>query len=195
MTSINAIWVGDHSKCPMESLKSWGEVKLWGNDALNKFSWELNTQMKHYFLTGELNGVADCMRWELLYEFGGTFIDADSVQVQPIPEWFNELEAIATWEQEFERPGLIACGFLSFKPKDLFVRQIIETIKQTPLDNKLAWETVGPMAITRAFYSYKPRHLTILPSHFFYPQHHTGASYTGKYVIARQSWSSTFKNY
>ena len=32
----------------------------------------------------EINGQADIIRWEILYEYGGFFQDADSICVEPI---------------------------------------------------------------------------------------------------------------
>ncbi len=194
MSEINAIWIGDESKCP-QSVYTWDNVKIHGNDVLKNRTWELRDKMRHYASTGELNGVADCMRWELLYAYGGVFIDADSERIRTLPEWFNELSHIATWENELERPGLIACGFLKFPPKDPFIRAIIDYCIEEPVKGREAWQVVGPLAITNVFRAYKPRNLTILPSHFFYPRHWEGAEYTGNYVLARQAWGSTKGQY
>ena len=32
----------------------------------------------------EINGKADIIRWEILYEYGGVFLDADSICIEPI---------------------------------------------------------------------------------------------------------------
>lgn len=194
-SSINAVWIGDESKCPWESLSSWGSITVFDNDTLQSRKWKLKEQMRYYARTGEINGVADCMRWELIYDLGGIFVDADSELIRELPAFIQELPAAAAWENEIARPGLIACGFLKFPPKDVFVEKIIETILETPHQGKQAWETVGPNAITEAFKKYKPSHLTILPSHFFYPKHFSGIEYTGTYILAKQNWSSTRNTY
>jgi mannosyltransferase OCH1-like enzyme len=192
MFQINAIWIGDESKRPA-SLDSWGHVKVFGNETLKERSWKLRDKMRHYASTGELNGVADCMRWELLYEHGGIFIDADSEQVRTLPAYFAELTSVAAWENELERPGLIACGFLKFEPKDSFIKEIIDFCVEEPINNREAWRVVGPGAITAVYRKVKPRNLTVLPSHFFYPKHYEGAEYTGNLIYARQFWGSTRK--
>jgi hypothetical protein len=192
MSEINAIWIGDESRVPSE-VYTWGNVTVHGNQVLGNITWELKDKMRHYASMGELNGVADCMRWELLYHYGGIFVDADSEKVRNLPDFINELSAVAAWENEIDRPGLIACGFLKFEKHDKFVGDIIDWIKAEPIKGREAWEVVGPGAITTVFKHTKPRHLTILPSHFFFPRHHSGREYTGTYILAKQNWSSTNK--
>jgi mannosyltransferase OCH1-like enzyme len=190
------IWIGDELRKPVDCIQSWGDdVKVYGNKDLTTRSWRLAPQMQYYIQTNQLNGTADCMRWELLYQYGGTFVDADSVKLRDLPDDFNELPCIAAWEQESERPGLIACGYLKFPPKHPFVNAIIEHILEEPMEGKMAWEVVGPMAITKTFYKEKPDDLTILPSHFFFPRHLTGKEYSGTLKYADQKWGSTFNSY
>lgn len=197
--TINVIWIGDDSKRPDDCISTWvrddWSVQLWDNNDIANNSWILKKHMLHYVETNQLNGVADCMRWQILYENGGFFIDADSVQVNPIPEWFLDCGSIYHWENEIVRPGLIGCGFMAAPQKDIFVEKIIEEIEKEPIDERLAWQVVGPQAITNAFYKHKPMHPTILPSHFFCPQHYTGFVWTAKPVIAVQKWKSTTNSY
>ena len=196
---INTIWIGDTNKTPVSCIESWKsggyDVKVYDNDTLASRPWELAQKMRYFLGNGELNGVADCMRWELIYQHGGIWVDADSAKARELPDFFLELDAIAAWENEIERPGLIACGFMAFQPKDPFVEAIIKTIKAKPNLPKRAWEVVGPQAITDAFNTYKPDHLTILPSHFFFPRHLTGRTHKSSVSFANQFWGSTFQNY
>jgi mannosyltransferase OCH1-like enzyme len=194
MSEINTIWIGDELKLP-DYHTSWGNVKIHGNDVLGSRKWELRDKMKHYASVGEINGVADCLRWELLWEYGGIFVDADSERLRTLPDFIKELPAVAAWENEVERPGLIACGFLKFEKKDPFIRAIIDHIKAADIKGRPAWEVVGPGVITEVFNKLGPKHLTILPSHFFYPVHYSGLRYEGTYMLAAQHWSSTRGNY
>lgn len=197
--TINVIWIGDDKKCPHDCIGSWvhgdWDVQLWNNDDIVNNSWILKDHMKYFAQNNELNGVADCMRWQILYENGGFFVDADSQLVQPLPEWLTECKSIYTWENEIARPGLIACSFMAAHKGDVFVEKIIEEIKNTPVGSGMAWEIVGPQAITNAYYKYKPTHTTILPSHFFIPQHFAGFNHTAKPVYAIQKWGSTRNSY
>jgi mannosyltransferase OCH1-like enzyme len=192
MPEVSAIWIGDQNKLP-QSVYSWGGVTLYGNDTLSGRTWELRDQMKHYANTGELNGVADCMRWELLYEHGGIFVDADSERIRNLPEFIYELDAAAAWENEIAAPGLIACGFLKFPAKDPFIRAVIDYCKAQNCHGKPAWITVGPQALTETYKKVKPKYLTILPSHFFFPEHWTGVKWEGRVIYAKQHWGSSQK--
>jgi len=60
----------------------------------------------------ELNGVADIMRYEILFNEGGIALDADSLCLRPLEDWVLEPAAFAAWEHEHIRPGLIAAAAL-----------------------------------------------------------------------------------
>ena len=74
-----------------------------------------------------------------------------------------------------------------------FFGQIIKDIQAEPsVVHERAWKTVGPMRLTQAHRRYGYSELTILPSHFFIPEHFSGARYDGGGpVYARQHWGST----
>ncbi|NBW15782.1 MAG: hypothetical protein EBR82_48125 [Caulobacteraceae bacterium] len=196
---INVIWIGDASKEPTACIESWAhggyEVRVHDNNTLASRPWRLHKKMKYFLENGEINGVADCMRWELMYEEGNFWVDADLSKTRELPDFFLELDAIAAWENEVERPGLIACGFMAFKPKDPLIKHIIDTLVNKPNLPAKAWEVVGPKALTDAFNTKNPDNLTILPSHFFYPRHLTGRTHTSTVNFANHFWGSTFNSY
>ena len=60
----------------------------------------------------------------------------------------------------------------------------------------MAWKTVGPLRLTNAYHRYRYSGLTVLPSHYFIPEHFGGATYEGRGpVYARQHWGSTRRSY
>jgi mannosyltransferase OCH1-like enzyme len=148
--------------------------------------------MEHY-LASELNGVADLMRWEILLDEGGVAIDADSVCLRRLPDWLFECEMFASAENEVARPGLIATGTVGSIPGNPFVARIVEDIRaEASFAGRLAWETVGPLRLTEAHRRHQYVNLTVLPSHFFLPRHHTGVVYSGSGpVYADQFWDTT----
>lgn len=199
---LHFIWVGDESKRPDNCINTWArrhpgwDIKIWGNDELAGYGW-INAQHMREMSKRELNGVADMMRWEILYNEGGIVLDADSVCVRPLPEWMLETEAFACWENEIERPRLIAAGYVGSVPENPFFGQIILDIqaKATVTDNQ-AWVTVGPMVLTEAYYKYRYSNLSIFPSHFFIPEHYTGIRYEGPGpIFAHQEWATTGQRY
>ncbi|MDQ2780695.1 MAG: mannosyltransferase [Pseudomonadota bacterium] len=200
--TIHTIWVGDESRRPDNCIRTWAErnpdwtVNVWGNEELAHTDW-INTDHMREMSKRELNGVADMMRWEILYRHGGFVVDADSICIRPLDDWLLEFEAFACWESELARPGLIAAGYFACAPKNAFVGQIILDIKaEASVVNDMAWKTVGPLRLTDSYRRYNYAGLSILPSHMFIPEHFTGAAYAGSgTVYARQAWGSTKQCY
>ena len=199
---IHVIWVGDESRRPDNCISTWKQhnpdwtVKIWGNAELGSHGW-INAKHMRTMSKRELNGVADMMRWEILYEEGGFLVDADSVCTRALDDWLLEQEAFACWENELVRPGLIAAGYVATVPENPFIGQIIQDIQALPtITHAMAWQTVGPQRITDAYFKYRYSNLTILPSQFFIPQHFSGIEYTGGgTVYATQEWGSTRRSY
>ena len=94
----------------------------------------------------EINGKADIMRWELLYRYGGVFLDADSICVSPMDNRLMQCECFAGWEQEKVRPGIIATGTMGFPRRHPLVKAAIDWIKANCVDiritHKRAWQSV-----------------------------------------------------
>lgn len=199
---LHIIWVGDESKRPDNCIATWvkhnpdWKVQIWGNEDLQTTEWVNARHMREMF-TRELNGVADLMKWEILYYQGGFVVDADSICQRPLEDWLLEGEAFACWENEIDRPKLIAAGYVASVPENPFFGQIIQDINaEDSVIDDMAWKTVGPLRLTTAYYKYRYGNLTIWPSHFFIPQHFAGQSYEGGgRVFATQEWASTRRTY
>jgi mannosyltransferase OCH1-like enzyme len=202
--------VGDDALCPHNCIDSWRElhpdfeIRLWGNADWKERPWRTRHHMDAIAATGQLCGVADLMRWEILMDEGGMVLDADSICLSRIPDWMFECTAFASWENELARPGLLTNGFFAAHPGDPLVANLLETFVNT--DNlatryiwyklkhkKLAsWRTTGPQALTEAYRAMKYSALTVLPSHFFTPKHYSGLRYDGcGPVICQQLFAST----
>jgi mannosyltransferase OCH1-like enzyme len=194
---LHFVWIGDESKRPDHCIDTWRnlnpdyEIKIWGNEELKSRSW-FNAKHIVDMAKYELCGVADMMRYEILYNEGGITLDADAVCLAPLEDWLLKPDAFAHWEQEITRPGLINVSVMGSIPENPFFGQCIENIraKETVTDKK-AWETTGPMLITETFHQTKYP-LTIYPSHYFSREHFSGQIYKGNgHVFATQFWGST----
>lgn len=196
--TIHIIWVGDESKRPEACIASWREmnptweIKIWGNKELLENKWINAEKIKEMF-PRELNGVADIMRYEILFNFGGFVVDADSFCVRSLDDHLFEPSLFLCYENEIARPGLIAAGYFYSMPRNLFVSTLIQKIyNTTSVTSHKAWITVGPQLITNTHNEKKHSDITIYPSHYFLPVHYTGIKYTGTgQIYAKQFWGST----
>ena len=201
--SLNFIWVGNPELQPDACIRTWIDqhpgwsVRVWGNDDLAKRIWATGRHVQTMIRERQWCGVADLMRWELLLEFGGVFLDADSVCLSSLPEEFLEGEAFACWENELDRPGLIATGYLGAGPGNPLIARIVQELVETPsVVGQEAWMATGPKRLSDAWRRYGYDRLTILPSHYFIPRHYSGRVYQGGgLVYADQFWGSTNRGY
>ncbi len=139
-------------------------ILLWGNAELNEIKWHNRDHMNAMY-DRELNGVADMMRWEILYSNGGIVVDADSICLRPLDDALLNCEAFACWENEIARPGLIAAGYFGCEAGNVFVKQIVRDIAAEPsVTHDLAWKTVGPLRLTESYRKYGYSRLRIYPS-------------------------------
>ena len=195
---LHFIWVGDEAMRPDNCIATWArrhpdyEIKVWGNATLSEYGW-LNNEHMMAMWDRELCGVADMMRWEILFREGGIVLDADSICLQKLDDDFLDCEAFACWENEIVRPGLIATGYVGSQAGNAFVRRMIHDIHEDPsVPLGRAWQTVGPLRLTLTHRREQYGDLRILPSHYFIPEHYSGLAYSGDGpVYAHQLWGST----
>lgn len=192
---IHQIWIGPHPM-PTELMSSWKtmnpdwEYKLWTEQNI-----PVLYNKKQYNEIKSYAGKADILRLEILFQFGGIYLDADSLCLQPLTENFLRYHFFACYENEKARPGLIANGVIGSQPNHPLLSQLIESVHSIEDVNKdQAWIIVGPMLFTKVLKQYmvfnKP--IKIFPSHLFYPVHCTGLSYAGRgKVYAMQYWHTT----
>ena len=192
------IWVGDESLRPDAYIETWREfhpdveIKVWGNREWKDREWRNALQMERIAqLDRGYAGVADLMRWEILYAEGGVALDADSVCLQRLPDWLFSCDLFAVWENERVRPGLIANGYVGAIPGHAVIKKVIDDVnglgnvsrkfvwKKLKFKKRKVWQTTGPVPFTKAILDSKNSNATILPSHFFLPVHHSGELYTG----------------
>ena len=201
---IHQIWIGP-KPAPINMMNTWQEKNpeftymLWDEKRIRNED-AIFTCQSQIEKMEEWNGKADILRWEILYKYGGMFMDADLICVEAIDSNILSLHAFATYEQEKERPGLIATGGMGFPPKHPIVAAAVDFIRTNPVSNKetgkRAWLTVGPMLLTQLYNSGLQNTITILPSYTFLPQHYSGVTYLGHAkVYAHHEWGSTFDTY
>jgi mannosyltransferase OCH1-like enzyme len=201
---IHQLWIGP-KEAPINLMNTWREKNLdfeyifWNEKEISERNMIFKCQEKIDEIE-EINGKADIMRWEILYKYGGVFIDADSICIEPIDEEILNKKCFAGWEQEEARQGLIATGTMGFPPKHPLVKDAIKFIFNNEVSQiksqMMAWMSVGPGLLTRLYNTGKFKDLFVFPSYTFLPIHYTGIEYTGhSKIYAYQEWGSTKQNY
>lgn len=200
---IHIVWIGDESKLPILNIQSWIDlnpnlhVKVWGNHELFTTNWFNIEHIRRYWDLGCYNGVADIMRYEILYHIGGFAVDADSFCVQEIPLHFLTHQSFTCYENSYLKPNLLSTGYFASAPATLLLQSIIMSINNDRyVTRRPAWISVGPVRLTQTVSALSdPIH--IFPHHFFIPQHYSGfvSTFPPHEVYAHQYWSTTLGTY
>lgn len=211
-TNLMKTWKDKHEKEGFQYIL-WNQKEMMKRNFSSKFSKKIN-QMP------EFNGKADILRWEILYEYGGVFVDADSFCVEPVTDLLEKYSAFIGYENEEVRGKgwapkevygdtlshshpLIATGTMGFPKHHELPKMAIDWIKNNNIfyipnykKEKTAWRSVGPGLLTRLYWQNKWTDITVLPSYLFLPVHNSGLAYTGhSKIYAHQEWGSSFGSY
>ena len=201
---LHQLWVGPRPR-PEAMMATWRDMYpdweyiLWDEDRLARcFPNGLQNQAQLEAMP-EFNGKCDIARYEILRKYGGFFVDADAVCLRPIEDHFLENEAFSCYEHEILRGQMIAVGYLASQPGSEIMDAAIDHIgslhgRQLFIPGvHSAWHTVGPVMFTELVHRHRFRNITVYPSWYFVPRHHTGElPYTGPgRPYADQCWGST----
>jgi hypothetical protein len=201
---IHQIWIGPKPR-PYKLMDTWKdrhpefEYILWNEEEFEKRGIIFECQSKIDSIE-EINGKADIIRWELAYKYGGIFLDADSICIEPIDNYLMSHTAFASYENEQMRPSLVATGTMGFPIEYSLCKAAVMWILENPVSQqetgRRAWINVGPGLLTRLLSSNLYPEFKVLPSYAFLPIHYTGVKYEGhERVYAYQEWGSTKQNY
>ena len=197
---IHQIWVGDQSKRPNDMIQTWRDMNpdwehmLWTDENLPK----LNNQVQ-YDAMKELAGKADILRYQLLQNHGGFFIDADSICVKPLDDFFVDNDSFCCLENEYIRSGLMCNGYLAASKGNELMGHINARISMIPEEvianapNLTAWQITGPKLLTDTVQRTQYNKLRIYPSHYFLPRHYSGMEthFKNEPIYSEQYWGST----
>ena len=202
---LHQIWIGP-KPAPINLMNTWKEKHpdweyiLWNENEISHRGLQLEC-VEQINNMQEINGKADIIRWEILYKYGGYFVDADSICIEPFDAYFENKTAFATFENENVRAGLVATGTMGFVPKHPMCYDIIQWIKHSNEAKQLiqttrAWYSVGPALITKMLDTGKYSDFAVYPSYCFLPIHFTGPTYEGhKKVYGYQEWGTAKQSY
>lgn len=113
---------------------------------------------------------ADIVRYELLYRFGGMWIDMDFEPLKPLDSWFHEVDGdrpFAVWETQDE---WAANGMMGSPKGHWFMRLLTDRLPQSARDNlgRTPSKIAGPQYMTN-LHREQGEPLKILGPERFYP--------------------------
>jgi len=175
---IHQIWLGPNPQPNiwLDTVKKFCneykyEYKLWTENNIN-----FNLKNKVLFDNEKsYAGKSDILRYEILYNFGGIYIDADSVIINY--NRFNKL--ILHYVKHYNNKlllgkeinnSLLANGVLFASKRNYILKKAINLLPKR--DNKLEnWKWCGPLLLTDIYNKYKNKKklFKILSSKIFYP--------------------------
>ena len=183
---IHQIWLGPNKR-PDIWMNSWKinyikkhpdwTYKLWTEKEIN----ELNLiNKKFYEKEPYYTGKSDIARYEILYQFGGVFIDADSLWIEGNNISLNKILDMAKESKMFcavepVNKWSIANGVIGFAKNHETLKNIINFINKNYINLKSKypkkreiWLVTGPKVFTDIVKEYDKS--LILESFYFYPE-------------------------
>ena len=206
---LHQIWLGEKNNMPVDLMKTvkdmhfgwkyflWTEENIGHIENREKFNIvnEYNKSIDNKF-----TNLANIIRYEKLFEYGGIYIDADSICNKP----FNDLldnKFFAAYENEVKRKNLISNGVIGSVPRYPILEMCIDEIKKMKnkvITRKPSFKTTGPVLFTRIINEYGKEKIAVYPSWYFFPIHYSGYVINKKIdpqkdSYTNQLWLSTKK--
>lgn len=175
---IHQIWLGPR-KPPLWCMNSWKDYikhnpdwsyKLWSEK-------DVKTLINHKIYNTEKNvrGKSDILRYEILYQYGGIFIDADSLCINPQKSLNNLVQNVVCFAcREPRNKQFIANGVIYCKKGDKTMYEMIQYLKKhyfylkkkyhKPYD---IWLVTNQPHFTKIC---EKNNVTVYPSYYFYPE-------------------------
>ena len=198
--NMTQIWIGP-KPAPLKWMNTWKDkhpnwkYTIFDQTKLMKSHFYNQHLINYYYTKGLYSGVSDLIRYELLYEFGGFFPEADLVCFENTDELFTSSSEFCytCYEQELVVPGYVQ-PILACNPKNVFVKQLIDELHSLQ-PHELSvhpWKSTGNEWLSRMIPKYKPQ-IKIWPSHYFIPEHYSRQhTYHGTdKIYATHLWGST----
>ncbi len=173
---IHQIWIGgplpEAFKDLCESWKFYHNsrgwlYKLWTDDDIPN----LQLYNKRFFDQTKKPGIrSDLMRWEIVYKFGGFYVDTDFECLQPLDDLlvYDFVTALQPLDTYFVQLG---AAFYGARPEHPILEHCIKTVKDD-WHLKTTPQKTGPIHFTKSFVATagQGENLDVaLPVHYFYP--------------------------
>ena len=173
---LHQIWIGPNTppeifKKSQESIKKYmpgWEYKLWKDADIAKLKLE---NQKYYDLASNYGEKSDIARYEILYRFGGLYLDVDFVCLKPFDILHHSYD-FYTGIMPLDCQATIANGIIGSAQGHPILRDCIDTIPDDGTKNKKILIRSGPIHFQKSFLKigkdYKGPFVAF-PKSFFFP--------------------------
>ena len=188
---IHIIWIGP-KKPPIWCINSWRHqycakykgwtFKLWSEKELDDLTQLVMFNRNLYDSEPTLRGKSDIARYEILNQYGGIFLDADSywidnnkdleTLIDETYEWKAELFCASEPNSKLYANGVIGCT----KGNEIMIRLIKQLENNYKKDKEryshkhAIWRVTGPVPFTDALLRTEAIKYKIFPYHYFFPE-------------------------
>lgn len=200
---IHQIWIGP-KKPPMGWINTWRNIKgwehkLWTEKEIDNLEMK-NRDLYEYFMRKKIYyGASDVVRLEILDQFGGLYIDADTRRLKPINDLFfleSNFFAVKANKKKGVSDTRVANGVMGSQPGHPLVLEYIRRMGEAKQVEPV-WDTIGGTMLTDILYQYKddPSVLVIEP-YWFYPWNSVKQRHPKwREAVAAHYWGSTHNLY
>lgn len=165
---IHQIWLGP-KPAPTRLFNTWKETHpdfeyiLWTENNLPKLIGQAQ-----FDAAARYNTKSDILRFQVLYNMGGVYVDADSYCLKPIHALMHT--NFTAYEPCPGKPR-VAAGTIGITPKHILMRFCLQEVASAPLQKYYHYDVLGPGTLIRAIQ--KLEGIKIYPADLFYPYYYT----------------------
>lgn len=174
---IHQVWIGPKKRPDMwlntfrkfvKNNPEWTYM-LWDDNSINNFEM---INKNAYINENSYNGKSDILRYELLYRYGGIYIDADSILInnKNLIDLINNTNNLGFFSAKEEKHrNVLATGVVGSSKNNLICLYIINALKEISINCKVpAYKSVGPYMLDQILTGFP---VTIFPYYYFYPEY------------------------
>jgi mannosyltransferase OCH1-like enzyme len=168
---MHFVWIGNNkiSNLYIKYIETWINNHtdwifcFWNDDNIPKL---INQK---YYDEANINAMkADILRYELLYIFGGVYVDCDFINCKNINKIIENYNGFSAYESD----KYIAIGIMGFIKNDIVIENIIKNLSYNIEINRLndmkVPELTGPIFFTKIWELYHTKDHYLFPINYFY---------------------------
>ena len=194
---FHQIWVGDKSKMPIKHIQTWitkhpdYEHIIWDEEKIDKLNLINRDKYDIYYKQKCYHGASDIVRIEILYNYGGVYLDSDSICNNSIDDLLDT-DFFAVYSPNIK--GRVGNAFFGSTPNHEILKIYIDEILN--MKNIIPpWNTVGGTKFGEVL-KFLNKMDKVLPPHTFYTEDKNGKQIIqkGKNYCSHY-WGTTHKIY